>query len=133
MKLFFTVLVTVFLLSCGSAGNNDDGGGGAAGCPCLFEYTTLPARVVKIEKEDSAHSDVLLKVEGMPDTISYCNSRTPRKECPLSNARLKRDSIEVGAIVRFIRGKRTNPDCGSCPIMEDNRIVLKQYEAGKEE
>jgi hypothetical protein len=133
MKSVCTLFAIFFLLACGERRpNNDDGGDGVvAGCPCNFEYTTLPARVIKIVPVDNTHSDILLLAEGIADTLSYCNGRTPHKGCPVSNARLKSDSIRVGTVVRYIRGKRLNPDCTSCPIMEDNRIVLKKFEAGE--
>ncbi len=115
MKNISLLLLVMLLLACNNTSNNADGG------PCAYKEDIHPARLIKLETNDSLVYDALFEIEAglqstdKKDTVSFnrLNNRYIEK------AQIEKDSIAEGKIYKYIIQTITS---GSCD--PDIRIIL---------
>lgn len=113
------LLIMLLQLACNNTTGNVDGG------PCTYKEGTHPARLIKLETNDSLVYDALFEIEaglqsaGKKDTVSFnrLNNRYIEK------TQIENDSIAEGKVYKYIIQTITSGSCNP-----DVRIIrLEKY------
>lgn len=121
VKHLIALLLVVSAIACNSKKSSRDeprDGGG-----CSYRYDTIPARVVKIERQATQQPRVLfvlLRNAASTDTIPYFMANGK----DLSEEEIKEKGVVEGAVFQFITGEIKSGSCN--PSLK--RIVLNKYE-----
>lgn len=120
MKHLIALLLVVSAIACNSKSSRDEPRDGG---PCSYQYDTIPARVVKIERQATQQPRVLfvlLRNAASTDTIPYFMANGK----DLSEEEIKEKGVVEGAVFQFITGEIKSGSCN--PSLK--RIVLNKYE-----
>lgn len=119
MKKYFLVFGVMILQAVGC---NDSDKEIPAGGPCSYSTTTYPARLVKMEKKDSAHFDAIFEVYysyEWKDSISYYRHFKQF----LTQEKIIADQLDTGSVWQYRVDKIISGDCN--PKIE--RLVMEKY------
>lgn len=101
------LLITLLQLACNNTTGNVDGG------PCTYKEDIHPAKLIKLETNDSLVCDALFEIEaglqsaGKKDTVSFnqLNNRYIEK------TQIENDSIAEGKVYKYIIQTITSGSC----------------------
>lgn len=111
MKLLFSCLLAIWCFSCNNTQKDPPGPREVpAGGPCSYKHDTLPARVVKINRQPNSMPGVYFEVrysETHSDTVSY--NTTNKRD--ISEEEITKSGIKPGAVFRYIVSEITSGSC----------------------
>lgn len=105
-QVLLLISSTLLFVSCNNGGPVDGG-------PCSYKETIHPAKLIKLETTDSTRYNAWLELEaGINSTDKKDTVYSERLNGgPLYAAQIKKDSIAVGRIYKFVRKEILSGHC----------------------